>query len=352
MIFITFSGLLFAQTIDGITPKDAKTMAMGGASKVFADRYQALFGNPAALASTRGSLSIADVSTWLYIKPTLSKIEDVQTLINTNDDLERATIINRFQAENNGLGGGASVGLGWAGKGFGLGLNVVADTYTEGLKLKLMTQVNGVIGFAIPIRLGPVTIKAGLDGRVLFRTDSDGLWDIMSIGGSSNVLNGTGFAADAGAIIELGPLMLGASVRDLGFEFDMGKGTVDQMTAFDLPLPNPTAYSLNPQVYAGLGFKFGLGKLIGTSIFAEVSDALAVIEDTNEVWSNLHAGAELKLLNFIALRAGLNQGYISIGAGLDVLFLHLDAAIFTEEVGLYVGHRPRSGIAIQAAIRF
>jgi hypothetical protein len=351
MILLAASGMIFAQTLDGLSSKDAKTMGMGGVSKVFADRYQALWGNPAALASAKGSLTFADLSAWLYVKPTPSKIEDFQTIMNTNDDNERISLINKFQAENNGLGGGASVGLGWAGKGFGLGMNMTADTYTEGLKLKLMTQLNGVVGLAFPFYLGPVTIKAGLDGRIFFRTDSDGLWDIMSIDGSSMVINGTGLAADVGAIVELGPFMVGASVRDLGMEIDMGKGTVDQMSSMDLPLPNPTTYTLNPNVYTGAGVKLG-GRLLATSVFAEVSDTLAVFADNNELWMNLHAGAEVKLLNMIAVRGGLNQGYISLGAGLDFLFLHADVAVFTEEVGLYVGHRPRSGIAVQAAVRF
>ncbi|PKL07030.1 MAG: hypothetical protein CVV53_01380 [Spirochaetae bacterium HGW-Spirochaetae-9] len=352
MILLAASGLLFAETLTGLVAKDAKTMGMGGASKVFADRYQALWGNPAALASAKGSLTFADVSAWLYIKPTLSKIEDVQTLMaDGTSDEDRISLINQFQAENNGLGGGTAVGLGWAGKGFGLGMNIVADTYTEGLKLKLMTQLNGVVGLAFPFHLGPVTIKAGLDGRIFFRTDSDGLWPLMSMSDNPNVINGTGLAADVGAIVELGPFMVGASVRDLGMEFDMGKGTLEQVGNMDLPLPNPTAYTLQPQVYAGAGVKLG-GRLLATSVFAEVSDALAVFEDNDVLWTNLHAGAEVKLLSMLSVRGGLNQGYVSLGAGLDFLFLHADVAMFTEEIGLYAGHRPRSGIAVQAAVRF
>jgi len=353
MILFAASTMLFAETpiLPGVVAKDAKSMGIGGASKVFADRYQALWGNPAALASERGSLTFLDASTWLYIKPTPDKIQDFQTIMDTNDDNERIKLINQFQAENNGLGGGAAMGLGWAGKGFGLGMNIVADTYTEGLKLKLMTQLNGVVGLAIPFHLGPVTIKAGLDGRIFFRTDSDGLWPIMSMDDSPDVINGTGLAADLGAIVELGPFMVGASVRDLGLEIDMGHGTIDDVGNMDLPLPYPTTYSLAPQVYAGAGAKFG-GRILATSVFAEVSDALAVFEDSDVLWTNLHAGAEVKLISMISVRAGLNQGYVSLGAGLDFLFLHADVAMFTEEIGLYAGHRPRSGIAVQASVRF
>jgi hypothetical protein len=37
---------------------------------------------------------------------------------------------------------------------------------------------------------------------------------------------------------------------------------------------------------------------------------------------------------------------------LKLLFLDIDAAVFTEELGALPGDNPRSGLALQAAIRF
>lgn len=361
IVLFAAAGAAFAQTsIDGLVSKDAKTMGMGGAFRTFSTGYETFFGNPAGFASSKGSLTIADIAAWAYIRPTQANLDKIQQLMDSNtSDPDKGKIINELQTENNGLGAGAAIGLGWAGKGFGLGLTMVSENYTDALKIKAMTQMNGVVGLAFPLSLGPMKLKLGVDGRVFLRTDSDGTWNLMDVMGSSSfdpatlpIINGYGFAADAGAVLELGPLVIGGAVRDLGLAFDAGHGTIQNLIDGNIPLAtNPTTYVLDPKVYAGLGFKFALGKLFAPSIYAEVSDVEAVVADTNAIWTNFHAGAELKFLNFIALRGGLNQGYYSIGAGIDLLFIEVDAAVFTEEVGLYAGNRPRSGIALQFAVR-
>ncbi|MFA5851648.1 MAG: hypothetical protein WC820_03030, partial [Spirochaetales bacterium] len=54
----------FAQTgLAGLSPKDARSMGMGGTFRVFATGYQAFFGNPAGFAGP-GTLSLADVAIW------------------------------------------------------------------------------------------------------------------------------------------------------------------------------------------------------------------------------------------------------------------------------------------------
>ena len=358
LILFAVVGMAFGQTsIAGLVPKDARSMGMGGAFRTFSTGYATFFGNPAGFASPKGSLTFADVSAWVYIKPTEENLTKFQQLVDGSvDDMEMALMINEFQAENNGLGAGAAVGLGWAGKGFGLGLNMITDNYTDALKIKVQTQMNGVVGLAFPINLGPLSLKVGVDGRVFMRTDSDGTWNIMDLGGDGDfdppIINGYGFAADAGATLQLGPFMAGAAIRDFGLGFDVGHGTLADVDAGNIPLEGTDPYVLDSTIYAGLGFKFALGKLLAPSIYAEVSDVAAVLDDQNKLWTNLHAGAEVKLLNFISVRGGLNQGYYSVGAGVDLLFIEVDAAVFTEEVGLYAGHRPRSGISVQAALRF
>ena len=66
----------------------------------------------------------------------------------------------------------------------------------------------------------------------------------------------------------------------------------------------------------------------------------------------LHAGAEVRLLSFITLRGGINRGWLSAGAGVRLIFIDLNFAVFTEELGALPGDDPRSGVALQAAIRF
>lgn len=54
------------------------------------------------------------------------------------------------------------------------------------------------------------------------------------------------------------------------------------------------------------------------------------------IGKKVHIGTELSL-PFVDVRAGINQGYISYGVGLNFLIFRFDAATFTEEVGVYPG---------------
>jgi hypothetical protein len=70
------------------------------------------------------------------------------------------------------------------------------------------------------------------------------------------------------------------------------------------------------------------------------------------IWTELHAGAEVKVLKFMKLRAGINQGYITMGAGMKLLFLDLNVSYFGREMSEWPGIDPSQGVAVEAAIRF
>ena len=155
-----------------------------------------------------------------------------------------------------------------------------------------------------------------------------------------DIVGGYGFAFDAGLTIGIGPLSVGALVRDYGLEFAMQTtkvGTlIDEMM---VPLEGTEPYILNPTLAVGSALQFNFGKVLAPSLYVEAEDVLSLMDDGIEaVWTKLHAGAELKLFNFIALRGGLNKGWVSVGAGIDLLFLEIDAALFTEETEIGRAH--------------
>lgn len=369
---LVVGGAAFAQTtIEGLTPKDARSMGMGGAFRAFSTGYSTFYGNPAGLASKNGSLTIVDAAVWAYVKPTTANIEAVQNVMSGGGGSQVAGLVEDLIVDN-GLGAGAAIGIGWAGRGFGLGLTMVTDQLLAGSTLlganmTSETELNGLVGLAFPLRLGPVTFKVGADARVFYRVQAAGTgWsardiivpilsdpnaDFVDVLGGMPIVAGYGIAGDVGGILEFGPLMAGVAYRNLGMGFKMANATMGDVLEGDLPMNGTVSYSLTPELTAGLGFKLD-GWFLAPAIYAEVSDPIEVISDTNKLWANLHAGAELKLLSFITARAGLNQGYLSFGAGLDLLILEIDAAIFTEEVGMSPGDYGRTGVSVQAAFRF
>lgn len=362
--------------VTGLLPKNARSMGMGGAFRVFSTGYDTFFGNPAGFASKKGSLTIADMGAWAYVKPTQENIDKIMALVDGSLATSDMIAFANSLITQNGLGAGASFGLGWAGKGFGLGLTMVTDEVVTGnsllgAKLTSQTQVNGVVGLGIPLNLGFLKVQIGADARAfyLLKSPASG-WTVGNIATAFltdpnadpmtsiqelSIYGGYGFAFDGGLTLSAGPLSIGAVVRDfgLGFTMDESQTIGDIKNAMMVPTEGTTDYILNPTVTVGAGLGFKLGGLLAPSFYAELDNPKAVLDGgLNKVWNNLHVGAELKLLNFISARAGLNKGYISLGAGIDLIIFELDAALFTEELGMSPGDFGRTGIAVQAAIRF
>lgn len=82
------------------------------------------------------------------------------------------------------------------------------------------------------------------------------------------------------------------------------------------------------------------------SVGAKVSPKLAIL-DTNfaldvrdlnqdkDFFTKLNIGAEVKFPKILALRAGLSQGYLAAGIGVDLWIVNVDFATYAEEVGQF-----------------
>lgn len=365
----------FSQTgLAGLSPKDARSMGMGGAFRVFATGYEAFFGNPAGFSGP-GTLTIADVATWAYLSPNPA---DIRALIDiaqgSGSEADAEATLGRLVAEN-GFGGGASLGLGWSGKGVGAGLTLISDSLATGTSysdasLTVRNQANAIFGMAWPLELGAFKFSFGADVRAFYRLDSASGWSFADV--ASALLSGQGYTAelaalvasggyglsvDTGATLTFGPLSAGVMIRDYGYKFYMGSSTVgDIVDTGSLPINGSNAYALIPVYTAGLGLNFGAGGPLASSLYLEADNPMNFIEqaktDLNASLELLHAGAELKFFNFIALRAGFNEGLISFGAGIDLALVEIDAAVFSEKTTDVTSGAGRSGIALQAAIRF
>jgi hypothetical protein len=355
-----------------LTPKNAKSMGMGGVfSSVMTSEFS-FFGNPAAFANKKGSFTLLSADTWAYVKPTSANIDTLMAV--ASGEMSAMSAIPSLMPDNGGVGGGASVGFGFAGKGLGLGVFITTDEYANGrdlpgAKLTSDTEASAVIGIGVPINLGSLRLSVGGDLRPFYRIRSDeiGLSDAVAVIdqgqdamlGALVVNSGFGLAMDLGATLELGSLAFGLSIRDIAPSFPVWSGSgldlYNYLVKGTLP---PTADSADtavfvPNLTAGFSWKprFIPG-LFQPSLYLEIQDPVSVIKEKESVYNLLHAGAEIKILNFITLRGGINKGWLSVGAGMKLFFVDLNASVFTEELGTLPGDNPRSGIAVQAAIRF
>lgn len=377
LVALLLVGGLYAQSkrLDAVAPKDARTMAMGGAFVAMSEGYQSLYGNPASFADKKAELTLLSLTPWAYFSPTTDNIDKIEKIIAGGEGQE-AAIISALSdlVTTNGFGVGASAGLGWVGKGLGLGLIGGADTYIFGKTLlgsagTFDGQISAVVGIGLPLNLGPFRLQVGGDVRPYLRmtgrivgTDmisvfADPKYDPMSL----PVDVGFGLAVDLGASLELGKLVsVGMSVRDISTKQNLAQSTIGEVIAAlgngSLPVGTEKPYALLPNLTVGARLTpipVPLRPLLDLTLIAEIQDPVRVIEDKTSMWGLFHIGAEAELLGgLIALRTGFNKGWISLGAGLDLLLLEVNVALFTEEIGPRPGDRGRTGVSAEVAIRF
>jgi len=366
-------GPLAAQDIplSGFSPKDARALGMGGAFTAVSEGFGSLYGNPAGFASSKGELSILAPTTWLYIRPTSDNLALLRSA--ATDDGATVDALETLLTDN-GLGGGANLGIGYVGKGLGLGAFVTADAYAAGDTLAgavmdVDLQFNAVIGLARTVKLFGLGLTLGGNLRPFYRAVGDiplsdvvgalmGDEDPGDVFLSKELISGFGLAGDVGAVLKLGSFTLGLVVRDIAPAFQAYRNTVQDLADSGFVTSSGTpagSFALTPNVVVGARWDPDLGafsRILDPRFFFEIQDPVAAIRDQASFFNLLHAGVEVETLGFLALRAGVNKGWLSAGVGLDLFFLEIDAAVFTEELGWRPGQNGRSGVALQAAIRF
>ena len=357
--------------LSGFAPKDVRALGMGGTFAAVSEGFASLYGNPAGFAAPKGELTILAPTSWLYIRPTSHNIALLRSA--AADDGAALSALETLLVDN-GLGGGANLGIGYVGNGFGIGTFVTADAYAAGDTLAgavmdVDLQFNAVIGLARTVRLFGLGLTLGGNLRPFYRAVGDiPLSEVIgAMMGDSNpddvflskeLISGFGLAADIGAAVELGSLTLGLTVRDIAPSFLAYRTTVRALadSGFVASSGSPAgSFSLTPNVVLGASWHPDLGalsRILDPRVLLEIQDPLAAIRDRASFWNLVHAGIEVEALGFLVLRAGVNKGWLSAGMGLDLFFLNIDAAVFTEELGWRPGQKGRSGVALQAAIRF
>ena len=105
----------------------------------------------------------------------------------------------------------------------------------------------------------------------------------------------------------------------------------------------------------GVGFHPDLGtvnNIVDPSISFDMRNIVGALAGQASLWTLLHFGVESRFFSFFTLRAGINQGYLTMGGGLKFLVFDLNFAVFTRELGAHIGDKPLSGMSLDAAVRW
>ena len=113
-------------------------------------------------------------------------------------------------------------------------------------------------------------------------------------------------------------------------------------------------YLIPMDVGVGVAFHPDLGTLtnvVDPRISFDFRNIFGAIDGSAVVWTLLHAGAEVRLINMFTLRGGVNQGYLTFGGGVNLVVIDMNMAVFTRELGVHLGDRPSAGMSFNFDIR-
>ena len=376
-------------------PFSPEVLGQGGSFAAVAEGYNSFFTNPAGFALTEGEATFPSFTTWIHAKPD-SILPMLAAIDGDNEDESGSTeetVVNLLEEQltTNGFGIGSALGFGYIGNRVALGLSYGIDSYFYGRSFPLgltgesTTELTFIAGYGRTFQAGPVQIAAGADLRPLLRvhsfinsdttaaiiTDFTGV-DTGTEGGSVleniNALNGWGVGVDAGIIAKYRSFSLGIQGRDLfntrlRYSLNSAEEVVDALGQGGLPASSQASidagdYIIPMELSFGLAYQPDLGALsniVDPEVHAQVTDPFKLTDQDREkarsFWTRLHLGTEVTLLNFFDLRMGVNEGYVTLGAGMDLLFLEAHFSVFSRELGRYPGDRPTSGAALEVALR-
>ncbi|OQY35439.1 MAG: hypothetical protein B6241_00615 [Spirochaetaceae bacterium 4572_59] len=365
-----------------------EVQAQGGSFVANAEGFNALLSNPAAFAKSedkdnkKGGTGKKGEITVLSISSSYSGniFEFMEEYRSRPDDIIGIVL---DQVTSHGIGAGFQIGSGYVGRGFGFGFMSVMDTNlpvaetTLGVTMDLSWTNGLVAGYAHPFNLNHVKLVVGADVRPMYRILIPGV-DISSFTDTvseddeedsgddvdfSNIdaMAGIGVAVDAGADVYWQDLIFSLTMRDIGntrFFFNPlnSLGGVTFSDNDDIDDSYITPWSLNFAVaYHPVFGK--LNKYIDLTVHGAYSQPLIFEDniygyDSQSFWTKLDLGAEVILLSSVALRTGFQGGYFTAGFGLDLYFMELNGALYSEEVGSYAGAEPKMGGALEFAFRF
>jgi hypothetical protein len=379
------SGAAFANTVDEIpfVPMSPEAIGRGGSAIADAHGYDSLFYNPAGFSRDPSAFTLSSTSAWVYARPDEFMGLVGQLAAGSSTPTSNLTFLNN-QVTRGGIGVGASWGIGYVGGGLGLGASIIIDSVLSGPSLlgatgDLTATIGFIGGLSVPFDVAGFKVHVGGDVRPMIRvhallTNSAAVGvlnalanggNILSSLGSAPALYGVGIGLDAGAIAELGWFNVGLSIRDLaGTQFRYNTtsfGVVGNSLASSLQFPSSgslvtdTQYVIPMDIAIGVGFHPDLGtvsNIVDPSISFDMRNIVGALAGQASFWTLLHFGVESRFFSFFTLRAGINQGYLTMGGGLKFLVFDLNFAVFTRELGAHIGDRPLSGMSLDAAIRW
>ncbi|MFQ3621432.1 MAG: hypothetical protein SNJ78_10885, partial [Spirochaetales bacterium] len=333
--------------------------AQGNSSVAYSDGFGALFSNPAGFSLPKREINLLNSVFSIYGSPK-ARVPLVRSLLRNSMSTSDETFLSE-DLTGSGLGISSIFGLGYVGRGLGLGLlggvEVVSsgDEYPSELRGDVLSQFMLVVGYAIQKELWGVQFLLGADIRPLIRihapleeretalllnhylgTSIDPI--IGNFYTDTYALNGSGIGIDLGLMVLWNSFSFGFVLQDLFdtqlfYSWNDLSSVRDALSRGGLPPvnspPDNAIYTIPMSLTVGAAYTTNF------DAWKRVFQARVHAEWLNPHRSSLssfRAGAEATFFSTLSLRAGLHEGEPTYGLGLSIGILTLNSAIFTRRI--------------------
>ena len=381
----------YSAVAEPYVPMSARMLGMGSAGLAIPGRSDAFFINPAALGAGHFELSLPYVQFTLYHPyDFLAKGEDGKSLLDniidgigdtSDSDAQAAIISDLLGLVKSGYGKilDLDTGVSFTANGFALGVfaNASLHTYAEvgGMDAQLIGETNAVavLGFGHRFEL-PMDFSLDVGATVRFNylayseaIGKDTLLDMFGDGSEDfkieDALSGVSLMAGWSLPIDVGVNLnmpygfsFGVVARNINGNYHMAVHDYDSLV--DDPFGNSGVERFT------LGSDFSLDTGVAwqwdnpwfrPTIAVDIVDWVGMCQEPvgfRTFLTHLNVGAEIRLLSFLDIRAGMSQGYFSLGAGLDLWAIKVDMAYYWKEFGETAGDYGLDGFTVRFNIGF
>ncbi len=368
---------MYSALLKPYSPTSPRRLAMGNAGLAVANGSDSLYYNPAGLAEKRLVIALPSVAFTVYHPYGLLKngvVDDLKSF-DANDsekltqlvfDLKKALGNNYTKVMDMDASTGFTAG------GFGLMINVKDTVHSYRITSSdggIFDQLNAsiTIGYGHRINIATkfsIDIGAAVKFNYLAFSKGIALTDVLDKDKLNDPMN---------KIVKTLPVMAGFSVPfDIGVNFNLplnfklgvvakninGKMYMNSFENYESALKNPLGSSSNSNKFeyntdfsldAGFAWSWK-NSFFAPTIAVDVVDTIGLFKNSFNMRNfiyHLNAGAEFRVLSFLDLRGGFNQGYWTLGAGLDLWAIKMDVAYFWEELGSTAGANSTDGLSIK-----
>lgn len=359
----------------------AREAALGGVHAALADDLSTLFSNPAGFRSAGPELSLSELTVGLsgpvfdlaniFVQSTGGG--GVETLL-TSPAVQ--DLLRSLRARL-GLVGPVAFGYVGGGLGFGFFNDSEVRFASSGVVPTLSAQARETFslsgGYAFRIPLGSdrhaldvgALLKAFVRGEVAISRDLLGLLGLFQ-NPSLDILLDSPFTLDVGAGVDVGVryslderFSVGIVARDAYAPFLRNTYASTQSLIDGLaPTERDSSQLIPLDLSVGLAIRPALGRLerviSDLRILVDYTDILDfVVQPSTARNPVLHVGlgAEVVLLDVLALRAGFAQGLFAAGLGIDLTFFTLNLSMFGQELSTEPGLSPTYNVVLGLEFR-